>query len=71
MCPSTFSHKGNLPRHIATIHEGKKRTDMPPKEKSDGKGRSLYFDEIVQAGRLEGKIRKSLIFMLKYSIITV
>ena len=38
MCPSTFSHRGNLPRHIATIHGGKKRTDIPPKEKSDVKG---------------------------------
>ena len=48
MCPSTFSHRGNLPRHIATIHEGKKRTDMPPKEKSDVKGGSFIFDEIEQ-----------------------
>ena len=48
MCPSTFSHRGNLPRHIATIHEGKKRTDMPPKEKSDVKGELFRFDEKVK-----------------------
>ena len=28
-CPSTFTQRGNLLRHIATIHEGKKRTDVP------------------------------------------
>ena len=27
LCPST--QRGNLLRHIATIHEGKKRTDVP------------------------------------------
>ena len=32
ICPSTFSHKFNLPRHMATIHEGKKRTDLEIKE---------------------------------------
>ena len=29
LCPSTFTQRGNLLRHIATIHEGKKRTDVP------------------------------------------
>ena len=28
-CTSTFTQRGNLLRHIATIHEGKKRTDVP------------------------------------------
>ena len=28
-CPSTFTQRGNLLRHVATIHEGKKRTDVP------------------------------------------
>ena len=28
-CPSTFTQRGNLLRHISTIHEGKKRTDVP------------------------------------------
>ena len=29
LCPSTFTQRGNLLRHVATIHEGKKRTDVP------------------------------------------
>ena len=37
LCPSTFSHKQNVPRHIATVHEGKKQgeklTNVDTKEK--------------------------------------
>ena len=59
MCPSTFSYRGNISRHIATIHEGKKRTDMPPKEKSDGKGRLLYFDEMYRLEDWKAKLERA------------
>ena len=32
LCPSKFTQKGNLSRHIATIHEEKKHTDVPNDE---------------------------------------
>ena len=32
LCPSTFTQKENLSRHIATIHEEKKHTDVPNDE---------------------------------------
>ena len=45
-CPSTFTQRGNLLRHIATIHEGKKRTDVPnskvTEESYDIEGKNLH-----------------------------
>ena len=41
-CPSTFSHKFNVPRHIKSHHEGLQQTDVEIKEeKTDLKG--LYI----------------------------
>jgi uncharacterized Zn-finger protein len=44
-CPSTFTQRGNLLRHISTIHEGKKRTDVPNskvEESYDIEGKNLH-----------------------------
>ena len=45
-CPSTFTQRGNLLRHISTIHEGKKRTDVPnskvAEESYDIEGKNLH-----------------------------
>ena len=39
MCPKTFSHKGNIPRHIKSHHDGKSQTDVEiEKEKDDFEG---------------------------------
>ena len=44
-CPSTFSHKFNVPRHIKSHHEGLQQTDVEIKEeKADLKG--LYTNHI-------------------------
>ena len=46
LCPSTFTQRGNLLRHIATIHEGKKRTDVPnskvAEESYDIEGKNVH-----------------------------
>ena len=34
-CPSTFSYKGNLPRHISKIHEGKKHATLDTKQEEN------------------------------------
>ena len=45
-CPSTFTQRGNLLRHISTIHKGKKRTDVPNskvvEESYDIEGKNLH-----------------------------
>ena len=42
-CPSKFSHKGNLPRHIAKRHDGKKHKDIDIKhEKSSNSFRGEF-----------------------------
>ena len=55
LCPSTFSHKQNVPRHIATVHEGKKQgeklTNVNTKEKLenvkvDGELLTIFFFKI-------------------------
>ena len=45
ICPATFSHKGNLPRHIATIHQKKKATGDSKEVLSNLTGEtSIFFD---------------------------
>ena len=50
LCPSTFTQRGNLLRHIATIHEGKKRTDV-----SKGQLNSELIYEVIVSLKMPTK----------------
>ena len=64
-CPSTFSHKGNIPRHISNVHEGKKRTNLEIKEENvDLKSLDIKLEE--NSFRGEFNIIGSLVFIWIY-----
>ena len=45
-CPSKFSHKGNLPRHIAKRHKLKKHKELDIKQEEKSKSLRGEFDRI-------------------------
>ena len=65
LCPSTFTQRGNLLRHIATIHEGKKRTDVPSSkvaEESYDIGGNLKFASTFTDKGVRYKVKSATLY---------